>query len=305
MAQPIEYYSLLGVAPGAGADDIRAAFRAAARAWHSDRWCGAPGWQQAHAEEMMKRVNVARDTLTDPARRAAYDRAREAQMKADKAGRSQSTGWAEDADQLSLACPHCGNQQRLASPVGDLVGFTCRECAQKLVALVGVVCRSCRWRPVADRSYQFEVAIELANGREQLVTFVSQHRVTLRDRDSFSIVYADSVPAAVVNHTRRSSWPLWQKQSAPTAAVPDYLGICVGIACWLAAFFVARPWIGNVPYLAAILVATPILASRKQRRVGRWLAGAACSAGAAMFVLAYMRPATRDPRTTQRAAATA
>jgi hypothetical protein len=59
------YYSLLGVDPGADADEIRAAYRRRSKEVHPD----AGG-----DRELFLLVQLAHDTLVDPDRRAAYDR---------------------------------------------------------------------------------------------------------------------------------------------------------------------------------------------------------------------------------------
>jgi curved DNA-binding protein CbpA len=63
-----DLYAALGVAPDAGADAIRAAHREAVRHAHPDVT------RNGDADDgLAKRLNVARDWLTDPARRARYD----------------------------------------------------------------------------------------------------------------------------------------------------------------------------------------------------------------------------------------
>jgi hypothetical protein len=62
------YYQVLQVDPLADPDVIEAAFRRLALKYHPDR---APG---PEASAKMRELIVARDLLTDPARRAAYDR---------------------------------------------------------------------------------------------------------------------------------------------------------------------------------------------------------------------------------------
>jgi hypothetical protein len=61
----VTHYDVLGVSPSASADEVRAAYRAAARDHHPDAG-GDPGH--------MRRLNAAWQVLGDPARRAAYDR---------------------------------------------------------------------------------------------------------------------------------------------------------------------------------------------------------------------------------------
>lgn len=65
-----DYYSTLGVEPGAGEAELKAAYRRLARKYHPDV-SKEPG-----AEEKFKAVNEAYEVLRDPARRAQYDQLR-------------------------------------------------------------------------------------------------------------------------------------------------------------------------------------------------------------------------------------
>ena len=69
----VDYYSVLGAAPDAAVDQLRDAHRAAALAWHSDHWAHRSESQRVRAEEMMKRINTAWETLSVPRRRREYD----------------------------------------------------------------------------------------------------------------------------------------------------------------------------------------------------------------------------------------
>lgn len=68
MSTAIDHYAVLGVPRSASADEIRTAYRRAARATHPDLHPG-----DASAHERFKRVQLAYEVLGDPARRAAYD----------------------------------------------------------------------------------------------------------------------------------------------------------------------------------------------------------------------------------------
>ena len=64
-----DYYELLGVARGAGPDEIKRAYRKLAMQYHPDR---NPG--DAEAEKNFKEVSEAYEVLRDDDKRAAYDR---------------------------------------------------------------------------------------------------------------------------------------------------------------------------------------------------------------------------------------
>ncbi|HEY9346576.1 MAG TPA: DnaJ domain-containing protein, partial [Inquilinus sp.] len=64
-----DFYDLLGVTRGAGADEIKKAYRKLAMQYHPDR---NPG--DHAAEHKFKEINEAYDVLKDEQKRAAYDR---------------------------------------------------------------------------------------------------------------------------------------------------------------------------------------------------------------------------------------
>jgi len=63
-----DYYEILGVSRNASSDDLKQAFRRLARKYHPDVN------KQADAEERFKEINEAYAVLSDPEKRAAYDR---------------------------------------------------------------------------------------------------------------------------------------------------------------------------------------------------------------------------------------
>lgn len=68
----IDAYGVLGVAPDATAQELKAAHRALVRRHHPDV---APAQAQAEATRLVQEINVAYGLVRDSQRRAAYDRA--------------------------------------------------------------------------------------------------------------------------------------------------------------------------------------------------------------------------------------
>jgi molecular chaperone DnaJ len=66
--QKQDYYDTLGVRRGASADDLKKAFRRLAMEYHPDRN------KEAGAEARFKEINEAYEVLSDPEKRAMYDR---------------------------------------------------------------------------------------------------------------------------------------------------------------------------------------------------------------------------------------
>jgi hypothetical protein len=65
----VNYYTLLGVGPRATQKEIKAAYHRLARRHHPDI-----NPSNAAAEELLKEINAAYETLSDPDKRVAYDR---------------------------------------------------------------------------------------------------------------------------------------------------------------------------------------------------------------------------------------
>jgi molecular chaperone DnaJ len=68
MAEKRDYYEVLGIGRDATEEDIKKAFRTLAFKYHPDRN------HESGAEEKFKEINEAQEVLSDPQKRAAYDR---------------------------------------------------------------------------------------------------------------------------------------------------------------------------------------------------------------------------------------
>jgi len=68
----VDYYAVLGLAPGASDEEIRRTYRRLALQWHPDRNRG-----DARAEERFKEISEAYAVLMDPAKREAWQAARQ------------------------------------------------------------------------------------------------------------------------------------------------------------------------------------------------------------------------------------
>src|SRR5262245_29579389 len=99
-----DHYTLLGLGRDASVDEIKKAYRQLAMRHHPDRTQNNP-----HDTEIFKAVAVAFATLSNPVRRAEYDRglaATERRVSAPRARRARTTA---------------SNSRRQASPFGDIL----------------------------------------------------------------------------------------------------------------------------------------------------------------------------------------
>jgi len=92
MTPPRDLYQVLGVAPGAGRDEIRRAQRRLAHALHPDRHATAPAAERQLAERRMREINEAWRVLSDPERRRRYDAERRASASSPASAAANSAG---------------------------------------------------------------------------------------------------------------------------------------------------------------------------------------------------------------------
>lgn len=85
MAEKRDYYEVLGVDRNATADDIKSAYRKMALKWHPDRWVNGTDAEKKTAEENFKEASEAYSVLSDPDKKARYDRFGQAGLGGDGA----------------------------------------------------------------------------------------------------------------------------------------------------------------------------------------------------------------------------
>ncbi len=88
LAEKRDYYEVLGLQKGAGEEEIKRAYRTLAKKYHPDM---NPGDKEAEAK--FKEVNEAYAVLSDPDKRAAYDRMGHAAFENSGAGASGFSGF--------------------------------------------------------------------------------------------------------------------------------------------------------------------------------------------------------------------
>lgn len=73
MAEEKSYYDILGVDKGSSQEEIKTAYKILARRYHPDRLQQADGAERRAAEERIKEINNAYNTLKDKEKRLEYD----------------------------------------------------------------------------------------------------------------------------------------------------------------------------------------------------------------------------------------
>jgi len=90
-----DYYKILGVNQRAQAPQLKKAYRKSAMKWHPDRHSGKSEAEKQLAEKNFKEINEAFDALSDPKKRARYDRGEDDLDGPQRGGMSQQDLFAQ------------------------------------------------------------------------------------------------------------------------------------------------------------------------------------------------------------------
>lgn len=103
-----DYYQILGVTPTASQEDIARRYRFLVLAYHPDRFSEET---KAEASREMARINRAYEVLSDPLKRAAYDRQRSNQNSAHETSGRTTPGSAGEYDASQSSASKTGYQE--------------------------------------------------------------------------------------------------------------------------------------------------------------------------------------------------
>ena len=147
-----DYYKILGVPRDADEKTIKSAYRKLARKYHPDVNKG-----DASAEERFKEINEAYQVLSDPEKRAKYDRFGadwERYQQAETAGTGTGSGWTDFSDWFTGGRWSGGTRQSSESPFSDffetLFGDTIGRARSRV-----------RQQPQRGQDYEYPITISL------------------------------------------------------------------------------------------------------------------------------------------------
>lgn len=178
MKPVVDHYAVLGVAPDADSDELRAAWRFAIEAFHPDRY-PAPG-QRERAHDMAARVNAAWDVLGDPARRRDYDIQR-------RRGSHEADGPA----MRELPCPHCLARCGVPDQRGRATTVRCPSCGEGFPAHVGATLLGkpqLVWKGL--RAHHVLVLLDQGGAVHEVVARKLPAELALAEGDTVSVIRA-------------------------------------------------------------------------------------------------------------------
>ncbi len=156
-----DYYKTLQVQPDAEPEIIEATYRRLSRKYHPDIN------PSSDANEMMVKLNEAYEVLSDPQKRATYDKLRATTHQTspnDKSTRSISGTY-------TVACPKCKSQTSVNLEQTE-THFFCSHCQQNNIALLGKIRSKRQNTNSANDSQFFSIRIHTFEGEELIETSV-------------------------------------------------------------------------------------------------------------------------------------
>lgn len=118
----VDYYHVLGVKPSASTDELKNAFRRAAKACHPDANPHLKGAAREEANQRFVALAQAYDVLSDPAKRTAYDQKRAEATRSGPTPGAAKSGRAHPGASQSGFGGGAGHRPQSQSPSGDSFG---------------------------------------------------------------------------------------------------------------------------------------------------------------------------------------
>ncbi len=147
-----DYYKILDVDKNSSADDIKRAYRKLARKYHPDV---NPGDKEA--ENRFKEINEAYEVLTDPEKRAKYDRLGSSWRAYEQSGSPGGFDWAQWASTGGVDLNDILNNARTQSGSSNFSDFF-----EAIFGSMGHSSRASTPQPGQDYTQQIEIALEEA-----------------------------------------------------------------------------------------------------------------------------------------------
>ncbi|GEM_PF-3059604 len=127
---PMNCYDILGIGKGASPSEIRKAYRMLASHYHPDKVRELPERLRAFAEEEMRRINTAKDTLLDEKRKREHDTEI---LRTRSRGPSPAPSPTRQKRSIpnTFVCPHC-SARISAIPIDRPYVLSCPSCMKQM-----------------------------------------------------------------------------------------------------------------------------------------------------------------------------